>query len=93
MWQRSAPSNLTALTHQHLLDTGSPSDLPELQEEETLEFQEEYPWEEVEEVEEAEEEDSPLPCQRHKQPRMRETSLLVTHHSLSQEIADNPKHS
>ena len=44
-----------------------PSDLPEPQEEETLEFQEEYPREEAEEAEEVEGEDSPLPCQHHEQ--------------------------
>ena len=50
MSQRSAPSNLIIQTphHNHFLDEDSPSDLPESPEEETLEFREEYPQEEVE---------------------------------------------
>ena len=66
MWQHSTPSNLTVQTpqHNHSLDEDSPSDLPDSQEEETLEFQEEYPQEVAEEVEEAE--DFPLQCLRPK---------------------------
>jgi hypothetical protein len=54
-WQHSAPSNQTTPTHQHNSQVeDSPSDLPELWAEETLELQEEYPRGEVEEVEEEE---------------------------------------
>ena len=91
MWQHSAPSNPTILIPQHPPDTDSPSNPPELQEEETLEFQEEYPREEAEEAEE--EEDSPLPCRRHEQPQTQGTSLSATLHSHSQEIASNLKRS
>ena len=80
MWQCFVPSNLTAQTpqHNHSLDEDSLSDPPESQEEETLEFQEEYPQEEVEEAEEAEEveevEDFPLQCPRPKQLLTQEIS-------------------
>ena len=58
-WPRSAPSNQTNPIHQHSRswDMDSPSDLPSLLVEETLEFQAEYPQEEVEEVEEEEAEE------------------------------------
>ena len=57
-WQHSAPSNQTNPTHQHNSQVeDSPSDLPELRAEETLESQVEYPREVVEEVEEVEEEE------------------------------------
>ena len=48
------PSNLIVQTphSNHSLDEDSPSNLPGLLVEETLEFQEEYPWEEEEEAEE-----------------------------------------
>ena len=51
------PSSPTVQTHQHnhSLDTDSPSNPPGFLEEETLEFQEEYPQEVVEEAEEEEE--------------------------------------
>ena len=57
-WQRSAPSSQTNPIHQHstLQDVDSPSDPPCLREEEILEFQAEYPQEEVEEEEVEEEE-------------------------------------
>ena len=49
-WQHSEPFNLTVQTHHnHSLDEDSPSDLPGLLVEETLEFQGEYPQVEVEE--------------------------------------------
>ena len=95
-WLHSAPSNQTSPIHQHnsSQDEGSPSDLPGLLVEETLEFQEEYPREvaeEVEEVEEAVEEDS-LPQHRpHKQLLIKETNSLAIHHLYSQEIAPNQK--
>ena len=99
-WQRSAPSNQTTLTHRHNSQVeDSPSDLPELLVEETLEFQAEYPQEVVEEVEEVEEvaevvEEESLPQYQHsRQPPMGETSLLAIHHSYSQEIAPNPRSS
>ena len=77
MWQRSVPSNLTIQTPP--LDEDSPSDPLESQEEETLEFQEEYPQEEAEEAEEVEEaevevEDFLLQCLRPKQFLTQETS-------------------
>ena len=80
------PSNPTIQTHQLnlSLDEDSPSNPPELQEEETLEFQEEYPQEVVEEVEEA---DSLLQYLHHKEPLTWGTSLSVTHSSYLQEIA------
>ena len=77
----------------------SPSDLPELQEEETLESQEEYPQEVAEEVEEevaeeAVEEVAFLPqYQDSKQLPMREINSLATRHSYSQEIAQNRRSS
>ena len=54
-WPHSAPSNpiIQTLQHNHSLDENSPSDLPELLEEETLDSQVEYPQEVVEEAEEA----------------------------------------
>ena len=94
-WPRSAPSNQITLTHQHNSRVeDSPSDPPELLMEETLEFQEEYPQEEVEEVEEEEEameEVSLLLHQHNQQLPMEETNLLATHHSYSQETAHNQK--
>ena len=102
-WQRSAPSNQTTPTHQHNSQVeDSPSDPPELLEEETLEFQAEYPQEEAEEVEEVEEvveaveeEEGEFPLQYlYKQPPpMEGINSLVTHHSYSQEIARNQKRS
>ena len=97
MWPRSVPSNQITPTHQHnSRGEDSPSDLPGLLVEETLEFQEEYPWEVVEEVEEEEEavgEDS-LPQHRpHKQPLIKGINLLAIHHSFSQEIEQSQKHS
>ena len=67
------PSNLIVQTlhHNHSLDEDSPFDLPELSEEETLEFQAEYPQEEAEEVEVEEvEETQEFPSQplHHKEP-------------------------
>ena len=97
MWQHSAPSSQTTPTHQHnLWVEGSPSDLPELPEEEILESQEEYPQEVVEEVEEvveegAEEEAFLLQYPHHKQLPMGGTNSLATRHSYSQEIAPNQK--
>ena len=53
-WPHSAPSNQTVQTPLHpLQDEDSPSDLLGLLEEETLEFQEEYPQEEAEEAEDS----------------------------------------
>ena len=97
MWQRFAPSNQTTPTHQHNSPVeDSPSDLPELPEEETLESQEEYPQEVVEEVEEeeevAEEEEASLPQYLHpKQLPTGETNSLATRHSYSTETAPNRK--
>ena len=99
MWQRFAPSNQTTPTHQHNSQVeDSPSDPPELPEEETLEFQEEYPQEVAEEVEEVEEvaeaaEEEAFPPQylHHKQLPMGETNSLATRHSYSTEIAPNQK--
>ena len=99
MWQRSAPSNPTVQTprHEHLMDKGSPSDLPEPPVEETLECQEEYPRGVVEEAEEegaeveAEEEEFPL-LHPWLKP-IQETSSSEIHRSHSQETAQNQKHS
>ena len=87
-WQHSAPSNPTAQTPQHNLSLGedSPSDLPELQEEETLEFQEEYP---QEEAEEAEEEASPQRYLFSKLLLVQETNSSAIRHLYSPEIAQN----
>ena len=96
MWQRSAPSNQTTPTHQHNSRVeDSPSDPLGLLVEETLESQAEYPQEVVEEVEEveAEEEVFLLQYQHSKQLPMEEINLLATHHSYSQEIAQNQKRS
>ena len=101
MWQRSTPSNQTNLTHQHntLRDEDSPSDPPISLTEETLEFQVEYPQEEVEEVEEAEEEaeveeeGSLLQYQHSKQLPMEETNSSAIRHLYLQEIARNQKRS
>ena len=97
MWQRFAPSNQTIPTHQHNSQVeDSPSDLPELPEEETLESQEEYPQEvaeEVEEVVEEEEEAFLLQHQHHKQLPMGEINSLATRHLYSQEIAPSLKNS
>ena len=87
----------------------SPSDPPNLLVEETLESQAEYPREVAEEVEEEEveeveveeeeveeeevEEDSLLQHRPHKQLLIKGINLLATHHSLSQEIEQNQKHS
>ena len=88
MWQRSAPSNQTTPTHQHnSWVEDSPSDLPGLLVEETLEFQEEYPREVAEEVEE----DSLLQHQPHKQLLIKGINSLATRHSFSQEIAQSQK--
>ena len=79
------PSNQIIQTpHNHSLDKDSPSNPLELQEEETLESQEEYP-QEVAEV--AEEEDSLLQYQHNKQPLIQETNSLAIRHLLSQETA------
>ena len=103
MWQHSVPSNQTNPTHQHNTswDVDSPSDPLASLEEETLEFQVEYPQEAVEEVEEAEEEAeeeaveevSLLQHQHSKQLPMEETSLLAIRHLYSQEITQNRRHS
>ena len=92
------PSNQTTLTHQHNSRVeDSPSDLPELLVEETLESQVEYPQEvvgEVEEVEEgAEEEEFLLRYQRNRQLPTGETSLSAIRLSYSQEIAPSQKNS
>ena len=98
MWQRSVPSNPTTPTHQHNSRVeDSPSDLPGLLEEETLDFQAEYPREVVEEVEEAEvveeaEEAVSLP-QHSKQLPMEETNLLAIRDLYSQGIAQNQRRS
>ena len=95
MWPCFAPSNQTVWTPPH---KNSPSDLHEPWTGETLESQEEYPWEEVEEVEaeveEAEEavEDSHLQYLRHKH-QIQETNSSAIHHSCLQETAPNQKHS
>ena len=92
MWQHSAPSNQTTPTHQHNSQAeDSPSDPPDLMAEETLEFQVEYPQEEVEEVEEVEEEVFLLQRQHNQQPPTGEINSLATRHSYSQEIAPNQK--
>ena len=101
MWQRFAPSSQTTPTHQHNSQVeDSPSDPPELQVEETLESQEEYPREVAEEVEEVvveeeaeEEEVSLLPYQHNKQLPTEETNLLAIHPSYLQEIAQNQRRS
>ena len=67
-----------------------PSDPPGLRVEETLEFQAEHPREVAEEVAE---EVSLLQHPHHKQLLIKETNLLATRHSYSQEIAPNQKHS
>ena len=93
-WQLSTPFNPTARTHQINLSLGedSLSDLLELQDGETLEFQEEYPQEAAEEAEEvAEEEKSLLQYPHHKEPLMQGTSLSEIHRSHLQEIARNRK--
>ena len=95
-WLHSAPSNQTSPIHQHnsSQDEDSPSDLPGLLVEETLEFQAEYPREEAEEVEEAAEEEVSLPLYLHNRSLLiKETNSLATRHSYSQEIVLNQKHS
>ena len=92
------PSNQTTPTHQHTSWVeDSPSDLPGLLEEETLECQVEYPREVAEEVEEeegeAEEEVSRLQFPHPKQLLIMEINSLATPHSYSQEIAPNRKRS
>ena len=90
MWQHFAPSNQTTPTHQRNSRVkASPSDLPELLVEETLESQ--VVAVVVEEEEEAEA--SLQPYQPNKQLPMGETNLLATRHLYSQEIAPNQKHS
>ena len=72
------PSSPIVQTHQHnhSLDEDSPSNPPELQEEETLDFQEEYPQEVAEEVEEEEEEGiQEFPSQR---PHLKELPMQET---------------
>ena len=92
-WQHSVPSNQTTPTHQHNSQVeDSPSDLPRLLVEETLEFQVEYPREVAEEAAE-EEEEFPPQYQRNKQLPVGETSLLAIHHSYLQVTARNQKHS
>ena len=93
MWQRSAPSNQIIPTHQpNSQAEDSPSDPPELLEEETLESQEEYPQEVAEEVEEVVEEEAfLLQYQHHKQLPMGEINSLATRHLYSQEIAPNQR--
>ena len=87
MWQHSTPSNQTTPIHQHNSRVeDSPSDLPGLLVEETLEFQEEYPREVAEEEEEAVEEDSLLQHRPHKQLLIKGINLLATHHSFSQDV-------
>ena len=96
MWQPSAPSNQTNPIPQHntLRDADSPSDPPALLEEETLEFQAEYPQEEVEEVEEeAEEEVSLLQYRCNKQLPTEETNSSAIRRLYSQEIVQNRRHS
>ena len=107
MWQPSAPSNQTNPIPQHntLRDADSPSNPPALLEEETLEFQAEYPQEEVEEVEEeaeeeveeveeeAEEEVSLLQYRRNKQLPTEETNSSAIRRLYSQEIVQNRRHS
>ena len=67
------PSSLTVQTHQHnhSLDMDSLSNPPGFLEEETLEFQEEYPQEVAEEVEEVE---ITLWQLHHKEPQMQGTN-------------------
>ena len=90
MWQCSTPSNLTVQTPHHnlSLDEDSLSDLPKLQEEETLECQEEYP---QEEVEEAEEEGSIAQFLHHKESLTQGTNSSAIHHLRSLEIEQSPK--
>ena len=84
MWQHSAPSNQTIQTppHNQSLGKDSPSDLPESQEEETLESQEEHPQDEAEEAEEVEEVEEaaeaemfPLQYPHNRQLLIQETNL------------------
>ena len=94
MWQHSVPSNQIIQTpHNHSLDEDSPSNPLELQEEETLESQEEYPQEVAEVAEEAEEEDSLLQYQHNKQPLIQETNSSAICHLLSQETAQSRRRS
>ena len=97
-WQHFAPSNQTTPTPQHNSPVeDSPSDLPGLLVEETLESQVEYPREMVEEVEEevevAEEAVSLLQHQHNKQLPMGETNSLAIRLSYFQEIAQNRRRS
>ena len=89
MWQHSVPSNQTILIHHNNSQDGdSPSDLLELPLEETLESQEEYPWEVAEEAEEVQEEaEGP----QHQELATLETNSLVTPCLSSQGIEQNPK--
>ena len=77
-WQRFVPSNPTFRTPQldHLLGGDSLSDPPELPEEETLDFQEEYPQEEVEEAEEEVEEEAGEVTQEYRRHHNKEQILL-----------------
>ena len=87
MWQHSMPSNLITQTHQRDLFKGqdSPPERPELQEEETLDFQEEYPQEVAVEAEEEEAaEVAERPNLHNKQTPM--TNSLATHHLRLQGI-------
>ena len=95
MWPHFAPSNQTTPTHQHNSQVeDSPSDPPELPEEETLESQEEYPQEVAEGVEEVVEEEAFLPQYQHPKPlQMEGISSSATHHSYLQGTAPNQKNS
>ena len=98
MWQHFVPSNQTTPIHQHNLQVeDSPSDPPGLLQEETLEFQAEYPQEVVEEVEEVAEEAAEeaflLQYQLNQQLPVEETNLSATRHLYSQEIIPNQKSS
>ena len=96
-WQHFAPSNQTTPTHQHNSQVeDSPSDLPRLLVEETLEFQAEYPREVAEEVEEVAEEEEAVSLRQHrrsKQLPMEEINSSAIHLSYLQGIAQNQRHS
>ena len=79
-WLHSAPSNLTIRTHQRNLFKGqdSPPERPELQVEETLDFQEEYPQEVAEEVEEEEEEEEGIQEFLSQRPHLKELPMQET---------------
>ena len=91
MWRLSTHSNLIIQIHNRnpSQDEDSLSDLPRLPSEETLESQEEYPWEvvEVEDSQEAAEEVEVIQedlQQHHKGQVILETNSSVTHHPYSQ---------